>query len=465
MLTAVIDEVEDVDLSEKSMISSPREATSTLLFLSRLVEGHTCNDDADRILKRLDPTLSISSANWMYNSPQSMTKITGVISHPSVTNCVADHMSLASALLDAVAELVKCCRYHLRSEEDDHQFDSWTLKEESVLEILICLVHLLGCPAAYGLSSQAREILQEFSCCFVYETDSDTKQSLLDVHFRQLVSKLTADSSFPWKETDAPFIALTALLQASKGSTVSSNFDLVAPFFLHHMSAKDGEAEDYTMRIKLMSLLQLILSDVSFHHSPLECASAGGGNSTTSSVFTTETLFSLVLPNLVWRPGGLAAALRKLSVATVFSLLRHLLHSSTEISEMLTQFIPILHSCLDDTENSSRELACLCLSMVMEKTPPEIFQSVWKADARVIDTLQPRLLSLLDDNHNPVRLAACKALKSFLTLTNSIEKTSSPCDRKLPSWENIVSIMTAHLDDDEKDVQEEVLDILRLLAK
>jgi hypothetical protein len=111
---------------------------------------------------------------------------------------------LASALLDAVAEATNCCKHHLGREEDDHQHDnSWTLKEEWVLEILMSLVQILGCPTTYGLSSQARDILHDFSQCFLCEINSsDSKQSLLDIHFRKLASKLTANSTFPWKEID-----------------------------------------------------------------------------------------------------------------------------------------------------------------------------------------------------------------------------------------------------------------------
>ncbi len=69
-----------------------------------------------------------------------------------------------------------------------------------------------------------------------------------------------------------------------------------------------------------MSLLQAILSDGSFENvfetvSPIHLV--------ISKNFSTDILLSLVLPNLVWRSGGLAAALRKLSVAIIFLLFSH----------------------------------------------------------------------------------------------------------------------------------------------
>ena len=213
-----------------------------------------------------------------------------------------------------------------------------------------------------------------------------------------------------------------------------------------------------------MTLLQTILSDESFHRSP-QYTLTGGGNSSTFNVSTsttTEIILSLVLPNLVWRPGGLAAALRRLSVATVFSLLRRLKDSeeasaALDTPEMLTQLIPILQSCLDDTEDSSRELACLCLSMILEQTPLEMFTTIWETHEPFIDTLQSRLLGLLDDNHNPVRLAACKALECFLIKTSPI--------RERKQMEKMVTILTVHLADDEKEIQKQVGGVLAVIRE
>ena len=441
-----------------AMISSPREAASTLLLLSRMLKGMICNEDAAAILLRVDPTLSISVPNWIYTSPSAMATITTLLSHTSVTNCLAANPPLAWALQEAVSEVVRCCKHHLSVGGYD-QDGSWTLKEESVREILVGIVHLLGCSESHDLSTQTTEILLEFSSFFLCDADSDDmKRSLLDVHFCKLVPKIIADaeSAFPWKESDAAFLAMTALLRTVQGATVSSNIELVAPFFIHHMSSteisKEGEAEEYSLRITLMSLLQCILSDVSFYS--LEHVL---GN----KIGPTEFILSLVLPNLVWRAGGLASALRKLSVATVFSLLYHmkgdtvfslLYHmkgveeGSALHSDILAQLIPVLHSCLEDTESSTRELACVCLSLALEKSSSETIRKIWENDARILDTLQPSLLNLLDDNHNPTRLAACRALKSILTL-------------RVPS-EKVIASLIVHLDDDNQEVKEKVHEVL-----
>merc|ERR1712172_156734 len=112
-----------------------------------------------------------------------------------------------------------------------------------------------------------------------------------------------------------------------------------APFFISHLStaayskntdggdgardqslkataSKDDLAEEYSLRISLMALLQTILSDEGFSRTL-------GAGPAFSAEFATDVLLSLVLPNLVWKVGGMASALRKLAAATLFSLLGH----------------------------------------------------------------------------------------------------------------------------------------------
>mmetsp|Transcript_12295 Transcript_12295/g.18847 ORF Transcript_12295/g.18847 Transcript_12295/m.18847 type:complete len:989 (-) Transcript_12295:103-3069(-) len=439
----------NVELSKDAivMISSPQEAASTMLLLSRMVKGMICNEDAAEILCKVDPTFSVSTPNWIYTSPSSMATITRLISNTSVTNHVSVNSSLAWALLDVISEVVKCCKHHLSIGEEGHDC-LWTLKEESVLEILIGIVHLLGCPETYGLAAQATAILQDFSSCFLCD---DVKRSLLDFHFRKLLPKITAaaEYAFPWEESDAAFLAMTALVRAAEGATVSSNFELVAPFFVHHMSsteiAKEEEPEEYSLRITLMSLLQCILSDNTFHS--IQHVSSG-------KIAPTNIILSLVLPNLVWRAGGLASALRKLSVATVFSLLCHMKRvdeASALHSDILAQLIPVLHSCLEDTEPTTREIAAVCIAFILEQSSSEVIQTIWITDARILDTLQPSLLSLLDDNHNPTRIAACRALKSILTQRSPSEKA--------------LSSLIVHLDDDDQEVKEQVHGVLHAVLE
>ena len=96
-------------------------------------------------------------------------------------------------------------------------------------------------------------------------------------------------------------------------------------------------------------------------------------------------------------------------------------------------------------------------TMILEQTHPEMLKTIWETHEPVIDTLQSRLLGLLDDNHNPVRLVACKALECFLIKTSPI--------RERKQMENMVTILTVHLADEEKEVQKQVGGVLAVIRE
>ena len=405
-----------------------------------------------------------------------------------MTNNVISNPSLAWALLEACGSFVECVE-HVNQGNDE----KWELPEDATVNVLIGITFLLGCPDEYGLSANAMSILDTFSsshCCVASTSSNSGKvshdRSLMDVHFRTLLPKITSASPpFPWKQTDPSFLAMDALLRACSGSTVGSNFDMVAPFFIRHLSTaaykrndtddkclkdattKDELAEEYRIRISLMALLQTILSDESFFSQTLgpRQSETLPTKSTFSAQFTTDVLLSLVLPNLVWSAGGMASALRKLAAATLFSLLSHYHchhqkqqernETSVELlpPEMIAHLIPLLHSNLEDTESTTRELCCVCLSLVLEQVSAETFH----------DTLCPRLLELLDDSHDPVRMAACKTLGEFFTLANATASTSSFNHLGHSSVENITSSLFIQLDDPKKEIRDQVFQVLLVL--
>jgi len=241
---------------------------------------------------------------------------------------------------------------------------------------------------------------------------------------------------------------------------------------------KDELAEEYSLRISLMALLQTILSDESFSQtlnlSQRKQLSVVSSPTTFSTQFTTDVLLSLVLPNLVWKAGGMASALRKLAAAALFSLLSHY-HSKNQAEEeeeegartlldpeRISHLIPILHSNLEDTESTTRELSCVCLSMVLEQCSNDTFDGIWESNTRVLDTLYPRLLDLLDDSHNPVRMAACQVLEAFLFLDHS---SSSSFKLGMSSLENVTSSLLVQLDDPDREIQESVFRVLLVLLE
>lgn len=65
------------------------------------------------------------------------------------------------------------------------------------------------------------------------------------------------------------------------------------------------------------------------------------------------------MPNAVWRVGRVAATIRKVSVACQFTMLKSRLASPEVLLATLADWQPVLISCLDDDDTSTKQLACM----------------------------------------------------------------------------------------------------------
>jgi hypothetical protein len=450
----------------------PRRMTSILLTLDGILKGSLYPEETTSLMREIDPALSFPTPHWFHSSPSISSAISSFLCHPAITKNTATNSLLAWSLLDACDSFAKCAQM---------LGDQSKCTEDCIVCVSVSIAHLLGCPEAFGLFSCVMNIIDSFSAIGCYALSGSNvdaeKSCVLDVYFRRIFAKImSAASPFPWKQSDPAFLATDALLRTCSGSTVGRNFDIVAPFFISHLSstghnsdnmdgvqqeslnaATDELAEVYSLRITLMALLQTILSGQSFHQT---LGPQQKGLAPAVFTFTTDVLLSLVLPNLVWRPGSMASALRKLAVATLFSLLSGksvLVHPET-----VAHLIPILHSNLEDTESTTRELSCVCLSLVLQQVSTDISFTIGESNTNIIDSTCPRLLELLDDCHGPVRLAACRALKDYIIL---IHKSASNSSFNLGALEKITWSLLIQLDDPEKETKDHAFQVLAVLIE
>jgi hypothetical protein len=447
---------------------SPRHMASILLILDGMMKGSLYPEETTSILRETYPALAIPTPDWFHSSPTIASAICSLLCYPTITKNTATNSLLAWSLLDACDSFAKCA--HMLG-------DKSKLTEDDIVCVSVSIAHLLGCPEAFGLSSCVMNIIDSFSGALSDSNYNGENSCVFDVYFRQILAKIMSSASpFPWKQSDPAFLATDALLRTCSGSAVGRNFDMVAPFFISHLcstghnsnaidgvqqeesnATKDELAEEYSLRITLMALLQTILSDESFHQT---LGPQPKGLAPAVSTFTTDVLLSLVLPNLVWRAGSMASAMRKLAVATLFSLLSGksvLVHPET-----VEYLIPILHSNLDDTESTTRELSCACLSLVLQQVSTDIFFTIGESNTKIIDSTCPRLLELLDDCHGPVRLAACRALKDYIILTH---KSASNWSFTLGALEKIASSLLIQLDDPERELKDHVFQVLAVIIE
>jgi hypothetical protein len=447
---------------------SPRHMTAFLLTLDGMMKGFLNPKETSSILIEIDPSLAIPAPVWF--CPSIASAVGSFLCHPTITRNTATNSLLAWSLSDACDSFVKSVQTFAADKSE--------FTERGIICVLVSIVYLLGCPEQFGLSSCVNNTIDSFSamgwCAISTSKNCKCENScVFDVYFREIFAKIMSIASpFPWKQSEPDFLATDALLRTCSGSTIGRNLDLVAPFFISHLSTSAGQnnngidivqeetlsltqdelAEEYSLRITLLALLQTILSDESF------CKNLGylGAFSTFSAEVTMDVLMSLILPNLVWRSGSLASSLRKIAVATLFSLLSG--KANLVRPDSVANLIPVLNSNLGDTDTTTRELSCVCLSLVLQVSS-DIYTSIGKSNTQIIESLAPRLLELLDDDSDPVRLAGCRALKDYIVLIHT-SATKSSFNHEAASLENIISSLLIQLDDPDQEVKDNVFQVL-----
>lgn len=445
---------------------SPRHMTSILLTLDGMMKGSLNPKETTSVLIEMDPSLAIATPDWF--CPSIASAVSSFLCDPTITRNTATNSLLAWSLSDACDSFVKSVQ----------TFDNKTeLVKRGIIRMSVVIVYLLGCPEQFGLSSCVMNTVHSFSpigCCAISTPPKRTcdNSCVFDAYFREIFAKIMSIASpFPWKQSEPDFLAIDALLRTCSGSTIGRNFDLVAPFFISHLTTsadigkeetlgltQDELAEEYSLRITILALLQTILSDDSFYQN----LGYPGAFSSFSAEFTVDVLLSLILPNLVWRSGSMASSLRKLAVATLFSLLSG--KSNLVRPDTVAYLIPVLNSNLGDTDPTTRELSCVCLSLVLQQVSSDIYATIGKSSTQIIDSLGSRLLELLDDDADPVRLAGCHTLKDYIFLTHTSAANSS-FSHEAASVENIISTLLIQLDDPDQEIQDNVFQVLAYLIE
>ena len=185
--------------------------------------------------------------------------------------------------------------------------------------------------------------------------------------------------------------AFGALIQSSEGNVVAENYDLVGPILGTYANKEES-------KFTIMALLESVASDKAFVQTI-----------DPSNVVT--IVENVVLPNLIWSVGGLSAALRKISLASLFSLLRNCNIEERALMSIALRIIPVLRSHLSDDDASTKELACYCIANIVDQI--DVLTST--LGKKEVSCLCVDVSKLLEDESNSVRIAACGALESFLS--------------------------------------------------
>ena len=278
-------------------------------------------------------------------------------------------------------------------------------RSDMVVNLLSCSMYLLAackCSSdSHKSSKDVSELLDKIrSISGDNDSDSIFSQSdLMRVYFQEVLASLVpADSPLESHQLQA----FDALIRICGGNIVGTNFNTVGPIFEVHLGFSDALEEGsallqqdssvYSTKMSLMALLESVVSDTSF--SPDQSCIC-------------YLIDDIIAPNLIWRVGGKATALRRVSLAALFSVLRVGNVTETTMISIAPRLLPVLNSMLPDGDESTRELVCRSLAIIVKVAACCLGE----------DSTQEICLSMtkcLEDNADSVRIAACSALAAFL---------------------------------------------------
>lgn len=358
------------------------------------------------------------SQHWVENL---LPDLSAVLSGSKILQKFADNASMMQ-LTNVCETILEVTCYNLSPSSVSKSIDcgTQTLRSDPLVCILRCCVQILGCPDAFGLSSRSMAIIDHLSAA--HQREGEYAETLWNNVFRALLNTLLTENydaaieesniedrqsmTYGFWDTRYPrFAAFEAFLLHCDRDSLENNFDLVAPIFsqelappTHESSCKENTTGTHVMnlnrKLSFMALLQSVCSKISFDTIQLRS-------------LTSNLVENVIAPSLVWQAGGQASALRKVSIACLYTLL----HGGEVAAQLnhasLFKIFPLLKSNLVDDEASIRHLACNCVKILIKDS-----HVILELD--YIDQAYAELVKALDDSNESIRLAACEALLEFL---------------------------------------------------
>ena len=255
-----------------------------------------------------------------------------------------------------------------------------------ILDLLKCCIFLMGADVNYDLRDQTLSLLDTLSSINpdaprVRNNDDDPDlPSLLDFHFVKLVEALKDGKEAPivWEGSNNPMLQAFDALMRLSGAVAGKYFHEVFDIFESHLTV-DTEPES---RLVVMVLLESILEDKEV----AKCVKK----------FSEKLIKDIVAPNIIWRAGGVASTIRKVSIACLFTLLKAETLETKVLFYAAPALLPILKTNLGDYDASSRQLCCLILGILFAALPGAL-------GSEPVHQLYPELLKCLDDSSDDVR--------------------------------------------------------------
>jgi dynein assembly factor 5 len=307
---------------------------------------------------------------------------------------------------------------------------------------LAILLALLSLDAASSSAEEEANVVAKFDllahCSAKDSTEhASPRDALFARHFRAALTHavgpgLSSPGSLLWT-SHSPECNVTFTLLKRSVAVIPAHLEVVMPLLV---ACADLE-RDPPVRINTLSLLYRLVVE-------------GADASYFEDDQVLRMLRSILVPNLVWRAGRIAEAMRLQAAAVLHGVFARGLVSVALVKEVRNELIPVLRTNIDDDE--------LQLRMAITK----IFESVFALTHEHLDhmeltDLHRDFLKRMDDSNDTMRIEVCGMYKVFM-------KNCFPpypvYDVNNQHFSYMCKIFLVHLDDANPEVQRAVFSLL-----
>ncbi|XP_013008094.2 dynein axonemal assembly factor 5 [Cavia porcellus] len=366
-------------------------SSSSLLILASVIRG--CPRDA------LQPHLKV---------------ITTELAQAHVSQASENDVYLEHLLL-CVQSLVSVCQ------------EDCSMASLQLMEVLVTVKALSG---ATALGDKARETMESLAMV----DNVPGSQDLYRKYMGPLLERLTASHS-DWTAHSVELLQFCEVITQS-GPAVGETLQHVVPTLRTCLQT----TRDPHMCLKLFSILSSLLmrSKDTINSQGQFC------------VYLDTVVKDILMPNLQWRAGKTAAAIRTAAVSCLWALTSSDILSTKQVQDVQDALLPRVLATLEEDLQTARLISCRIINIFL-KTSGDVI------DPDKFIKIYPELLKRLDDVSNDVRMAAASALLTWLRCIQSADGKSY----YQSSIQYLYRELLVHLDDPESAIQDAVLEVLK----
>ncbi|CAI9739172.1 dynein axonemal assembly factor 5-like [Octopus vulgaris] len=160
----------------------------------------------------------------------------------------------------------------------------------------------------------------------------------------------------------------------------------------------------------------------------------------------------MIVPNLIWKAGRIAAAIRTSATSAVWALLQSKAVSNEELISVSSELLPQILSSMEDDNRSTRLISCRVLTRLLET-----MAACQQIDYDTLHKIYPHLLKRLDDASDDIRVVVATTFLAYFDAFSDDYDT----DFYKAHLEVMYQGLLLHLDDSEKSIQDAILNVLK----